>query len=124
VMVADAGGLSTDLSEALRGRPALVVIDGADRLTRSVRDQLTARLRDARRTTAILLTALSPEIALEILEDARRGPADLIDIDTPAAHRHGASPAPARADEPTESTEVNACPSPSNAPARASPSPG
>ncbi len=108
VMTADAGSLSADLSEALRGRPALVVIDAADRLSRPERDQLAARLRDSRSTTAILLTALDAEIGLEILADAGRTPADVIDIDAPAAQTRPESSVPRTVDGTTESTEVNA----------------
>lgn len=108
VLTADAGSLSADLSEALRGRPALVVIDAADRLSRPERDQLAARLRDSRSTTAILLTALDAEIALEILADAGRTPADVIDIDAPASQTRPESPVPRTVDGTTESTEVNA----------------
>lgn len=72
VLTADTSDLSADLSEALRGRPALVVIDGVDRLSPPARDQLAARLRDARRSTAVVLTALSPEAALDVLEAAGR----------------------------------------------------
>jgi len=104
VIAADSANLSADLSEALRGRPALVVIDGVDRLSRPERDQLAARLRDARSSTAVLLTALSPEIALDVIADAGRSPAEVIDIDAPAA----LSPTPHGAEEPSESTEVNA----------------
>lgn len=112
VMAADAANLSDDLAEALRGRPALVVIDGVDRLSRPARDQLAARLRDAGSSTAVLLTALSHEVALEILADARLSPVDLIDVDVPAARRRPAAPATRSVDdssEPTsEPTEVNA----------------
>lgn len=108
VMTADAGSLTADLSEALRGRPALVVIDAADRLSRPERDQLAARLRDSRSTTAILLTALDAEIGLEILADAGRTPADVIDIDAPAAQTRPESSVPRTVDGTTESTEVNA----------------
>lgn len=108
VLTADTSDLSADLSEALRGRPALVVIDGVDRLSPPARDQLAARLRDARRSTAVVLTALSPEAALDVLEAAGRTPADLIDIDTPVAHGRTAYPVPHDADDTTESTEVTA----------------
>lgn len=109
VVVADAGTLSADLSEALRGTPALVVIDGVDRLSRSERDQLAARLRDANATTAVLMTSLSPEVALEALADAGRAAADVIDVDAPAvAHDHPLSTASHGADETSESTEVKA----------------
>ena len=107
-MTADAARLSADLSEALRGCPALVVIDGADRLSRPERDQLAARLRDSRSTTAILLTALDPKIGLEILADAGRSPADVIDVDAPSAQTRPESSVPRTADGTTESTEVNA----------------
>lgn len=108
VMAADAASLSADLAEALRGRPALVVIDGADRLSRPERDQLAARLRDSRSTTAMLLTALDPQAALEILADAGRSSADTIDIDAPAAQSQPEPSVPRIVDGTTESTEVNA----------------
>ena len=107
-MAADVASLSADLAEALRGRPALVVIDGADRLSRPERDQLAARLRDSRSTTAMLLTALDPQAALEILADAGRSSADTIDIDAPAAQSQSESSVPRIVDGTTESTEVNA----------------
>jgi RND superfamily putative drug exporter len=108
VMAADVGSLSADLAEALRGTPALVVIDGVDRLSRSDRDQVAARLRDARPTTAVLVTAHSPEIALELLSDAGRGPVDVIDVDDPAPRRGSLPSAAQGADESSESTEVTA----------------
>ncbi|MBO9627439.1 MAG: MMPL family transporter, partial [Microbacterium sp.] len=66
VIVTDAGPTAADLAEALRGRPALVVIDGADRLAPAARDQVAARLRDADAATAVLLTAASASAAAEL----------------------------------------------------------
>nr|WP_201469000.1 efflux RND transporter permease subunit [Microbacterium hydrocarbonoxydans] len=108
VLAADAGGLSADLSEALRGGPALVVIDGVDRISRSERDQLAARLRDADATTAVLMTALAPSVALDVLADAGRATPETIDVDRPAAHREPASSAVHSPQESAESTEVKA----------------
>ncbi|WP_091230542.1 efflux RND transporter permease subunit [Microbacterium sp. 3J1] len=100
VIVTDAGDTASALAEALRGSPALVVVDGVDRLSPAERDQLAARLRDSS-STAVVLTALTAQAALDVLADAGR-PADdddIVDLDAQA---------PYRADEPTESTEVNA----------------
>lgn len=108
VVAADAGDLSTDLSEALRGDPALVVIDGVDRLSHPERDQLAARLRDAHRTTAVLMTAVDPSVALEVLADAGRATAEAIDVDRPAAHRPPTPSGPRSPQESPESTEVKA----------------
>jgi len=83
VLVTDAGAAASELSEALRGRPALVVIDGVDGLPASERDQLAARLRDADASTAVVLTAASPASALEILAQAGRSAPDVIDVSSP-----------------------------------------
>ncbi|MFS0911859.1 efflux RND transporter permease subunit [Microbacterium sp. 179-I 3D2 NHS] len=88
VIVSDAEGTASELSEALRGRPPLLVIDGVDRLARAERDQLAARLRDADPTLAVVLTALSPETALAVLEAAARPtPAPTLIAETPAYRR-------------------------------------
>ncbi len=87
VIASDAGPTARDLAEALRGRPALVVIDGVDRLTPAARDQLAARLRDADAGTALLFTAASPDAAREILSSAGRPTPELIDVDAPPARR-------------------------------------
>ena len=84
VLVTDAGAAASELSEALRGRPALVVIDGVDGLPASERDQLAARLRDADASTAVVLTAASPAPALEILAQAGRSAPHVIDVSSPA----------------------------------------
>ncbi|PCE14659.1 transporter [Microbacterium sp. SZ1] len=86
VIVSDTGDTASDLAEALRGRPSLLVVDGVDRLGRAARDQLAARLRDADPTLAVVLTALAPEPALAVLESAGRAAPDLIDLDATAAH--------------------------------------
>ncbi|GAT72092.1 MMPL domain protein [Microbacterium sp. HM58-2] len=119
VIATDAGATASELAEALRGRPALVVIDGADRLSPAERDQLAARLRDADAATAVLLTAVSAGPALAILSDAGRTPADVISLDTvetPPSRRDPVLPTPAAGglDDSTgsqrsdETTEVNA----------------
>ncbi|MBW8762102.1 MAG: MMPL family transporter [Microbacterium sp.] len=120
VLVSDAGAAASDLSEALRGRTALVVIDGVDSLPAAERDQLAARLRDADAATAVVLTAASPVSALEILAQAGRPTPDVIDVfpsaDTPASRRHPAvlaSPAGGLDDNPgsahsDDSSEVTA----------------
>ncbi|KQZ23126.1 MMPL family transporter [Microbacterium sp. Root553] len=104
VLTTDTTDLSDDLAEALRGRPSVVVIDGVDRLSSAEHDQLAARLRDARTSTALLLTSLSPELAERLLADAGRTPVAVIDIDAP---RRPSSALPV-ADDSSESTEVTA----------------
>ncbi|MFT4157937.1 MAG: MMPL family transporter [Microbacterium sp.] len=81
VIVTDAGAAASDISEALRGRPALVVIDGADRLSPAERDQLAARLRDADAHTAVVLTAAAAASALNVLESAGHGTPEIIRVD-------------------------------------------
>ena len=98
VIVTDAGAAASDLSEALRGRPALVVIDGADALSAAQRDQLAARLRDADADTAVVLTASTAANALDLLSTAGRAAPAVIDITERALPE----------DEPAYSTEVNA----------------
>nr|WP_314845834.1 efflux RND transporter permease subunit [uncultured Microbacterium sp.] len=105
VMGADAGAMTSDIDEALRGRPALVVIDGVDRLSRAERDQLAARLRDARRSTALVLTTVSPAVANELLADAGRPGAEVVDLDAPRDTRPVASRG---AHGATDSIEVHA----------------
>lgn len=107
LLAADADHFSTDLSEALRGDAALVVIDGVDRLARSERDQLAARLRDARASTAVLMTALDPASAVEVLSDSGRAVAETIDV---GASDGTATSSPALPDpqQPSETTEVHA----------------
>jgi len=104
VLTTDTTDLSADLAEALRGRPSVVVIDGVDRLSSAEHNQLAARLRDARTSTALLLTSLSPELAERLLADAGRTPVAVIDIDAP---RRPSSALPV-ADDSSESTEVTA----------------
>ena len=121
VIVADAETTASELSEALRGRPSLLVIDGVDRLGRAARDQLAARLRDADPALAVVLTALSPEPALAVLESAERPAPSLIELDAPAERRgplsdtstdRGVNEEQGRrhepASEPTTTTEVHA----------------
>ncbi|GAA1136753.1 MMPL family transporter [Microbacterium natoriense] len=120
VIATDAGATASDLSEALRGRPALVVIDGVDLLPQAARDQLAARLRDADAATAVLLTAAAPAAALDILASAGRETTDLVDVsapaprlaDEPAAHPDSAADATDAAgldaEDSAESTEVTA----------------
>lgn len=103
VIVTDAGAAASDLSEALRGHPALVVIDGVDRLPAAGRDQLAARLRDADASTAVVLTAVAPSSAVDVLASAGRPTPSVIDLSTqpslsdPTGSRHS-----------DESTEVTA----------------
>jgi RND superfamily putative drug exporter len=85
VLATEAGATASDLSEALRGRPALVVIDGVDTLSSAQRDQLAARLRDADAATAVVLTGASSAPALDVLASAGRSAADVIDISTRSA---------------------------------------
>ncbi|MFS0852874.1 MMPL family transporter [Microbacterium sp. 179-I 3D4 NHS] len=74
-----------DLREALRGRSALVVIDGLDRLTAAQRDQATALLRDAatRRPLTVFATASDPGVARSILTEAGWPAAEVLDIRAP-----------------------------------------
>ncbi|MFJ4224201.1 MMPL family transporter [Microbacterium sp. NPDC089695] len=97
VLAADGAAAASELDEALRGRPTVVVIDGVDRLSRADRDQVAARLRDADPSTALVVTAVSADPARDLLESAGRPSPLLIDIDAPAT----APAAPA-------TTEVNA----------------
>jgi RND superfamily putative drug exporter len=101
VIATDAGVSGSELDDALRGRPAVVVIDGVDRMSTADRDQLAARLRDADAGTAVVLTASAPESARELLSAAGRPAPATADVTTPAA-----LPAPDSASAPT--TEVNA----------------
>lgn len=86
-----------DLTEALRGRSRVVVIDGIDRLTDPQRDQATAMLRDAAaaRPLAVFATAADPGTARATLAEA--GWPDVQTLDTRASRRGVA-----------ESTEVTA----------------
>lgn len=84
VIVSEGGAAASDLSEALRGRPALVVIDGADGLADAERDQLAARLRDADASTAVVLTAARPASALAVLASAGRLDPEVVDVSAPA----------------------------------------
>ena len=61
-----------ELSEALRGQPPLLVIDGVDLLSPAARDRVAAQLRDAAPTLAILATALDADAAREVLAEAGR----------------------------------------------------
>ncbi|MFT4259586.1 MAG: hypothetical protein QM568_08170, partial [Microbacterium sp.] len=79
VIVTDAGGTASALSEALRGCTPLVVIDGLDRLGDAERDQVAALLRDAPPTTALLLTSPHPPLP------SRPTPPTVIDLDAPSA---------------------------------------
>ncbi|WP_449407639.1 MMPL family transporter [Microbacterium maritypicum] len=97
VLATDAAPLASQLSEALRGRPAVVVLDAVDRLSRAERDQLAARLRDADPSIALVATAVSPQPALDLFESAGRPAPALIDIDTLAV-----------AQTASTTTEVNA----------------
>ncbi|WP_433586118.1 efflux RND transporter permease subunit [Microbacterium hydrocarbonoxydans] len=85
VLATEAGATASDLSEALRGCPALVVIDGVDALSSAQRDQLAARLRDADAATAVVLTGASSAPALDVLTSAGRSAPDVIDISTRSA---------------------------------------
>ena len=121
VLVADGTAAASELTEALRGRPAVVVIDAVDRLSRAERDQLAARLRDADPSIALVVTAVSPQSALDLLTAAGRPSPDLLDIDAPTERRRpgsvtstgrGADDEQGRRHEPaseaTHTTEVNA----------------
>ena len=79
---------ASDVSEALRGRTRLVVIDGVDRLSAHERDQLAARLRDADAETAVVLTTADSDAAQQVLAEAGRPAASVVDLssaDTPTS---------------------------------------
>ena len=80
VVLLDQPDATAQLSEALRGQPALVILDGVGRLSASDRDQLAARLRDAGDGLAVLLTTPDPDAAQHLLRDARRAPASVTDL--------------------------------------------
>ncbi len=106
VIATDADDTASALSESLRGTPALVVVDGVDRLSPAERDQLAARLRDAA-STAVVLTALAPQTALDLLADAGRSADRIVDLGADVTAADSAD-GTRREDEPTESTEVHA----------------
>ena len=97
VLVDDADAALLDLAEALRGKSALVVIDGLDRLAGGQRDQAAAMLRDAAasRPLAVFATASDADAARTILSEAGWPSADV--FDTRSTRRSSA-----------ESTEVTA----------------
>ena len=97
VLVDDADAALGDLTEALRGKSQIVVIDGIDRLSGGQRDQATAMLRDAAasRTLAVFATASDADSARTTLAEA--GWPDAQTLDTRAPLRSAA-----------ESTEVTA----------------
>lgn len=80
VVLLDQPDASAQLAEALRGQPALVILDGVGRLSASDRDQLAARLRDAGDGLAVLLTTPDPDAAQHLLLDAGRAPASVTDL--------------------------------------------
>lgn len=121
VLVDDADAALDDLREALRGAPALIVIDGIDRFGGGQRDQATAMLQDAAtvRPLAVFTTASDADLARVILAEAA-WPASVIDlrpsVDAPSGDRcplPDAHPSE-RADDTrgprrtSDSTEVNA----------------
>lgn len=119
LIATDAGVPASELSEALRDRPAVVVIDGVERLPLAARDQIAARLRDADAATAVILTTTAPEVARDLLAAAGRPTPDLLSVDTPAERRHplgsphpdgGADDerGPRPEDDTTKATEVTA----------------
>jgi len=97
VLVDDADAALGDLTEALRGKSQIVVLDGIDRLSGGQRDQATAMLRDAAasRTLAVFATASDADSARTTLAEA--GWPDAQTLDTRAPLRSAA-----------ESTEVTA----------------
>ncbi|WP_347124942.1 MMPL family transporter [Microbacterium sp. SY138] len=97
VLVDDADAALGVLSEALRGKSQVVVIDGLDRLRGGQRDQATAMLRDAAasRTLAVFATASDADSARAVLAEA--GWPDPQTLDTRAPRRSTA-----------DSTEVTA----------------
>ncbi|MFK4762449.1 efflux RND transporter permease subunit [Microbacterium sp. ZW T5_45] len=80
VLVSDAADAASDLREALRGDPSLVVIDGVERLSAPARDQLTAELRDADAGTAVVLTSADPDAAVDILRSVGRRAPSIVDV--------------------------------------------
>ena len=109
-LLGDADAASA-VREALRGRPRLVIIDGADRLTPPERDQLAARLRDAGAETAVLLTATDSDAAQQLLHEAGRPVASVADLSLPAPSADTPSQGSRReeTDETSQTTEVTAC---------------
>lgn len=80
VIAVDGVAPAADLTEALRGRPPLVVIDGVENLPSAARDQLAARLREAPEGMSALFTSTSPESAKAVLESAGRPRPAVIDL--------------------------------------------
>jgi RND superfamily putative drug exporter len=82
VLVGDADAALVDLREALRGRSALVVIDGIDGFTGGQRDQATTMLQRAAasRPLAVFATASDPELARTILAEAGWPTAPVLDV--------------------------------------------
>ena len=93
VMLGEADA-AAQVSEALRGRTRLVVLDGVDRLTAAERDQLAARLRDAGPDLAVLATAVDPATAQALLTDAGRGAASVVDLSSSSAETPASRPDP------------------------------
>ncbi|MGF2948927.1 MMPL family transporter [Microbacterium alcoholitolerans] len=115
---------ASELSEALRGRTGLVVVDGVDRLTSAQQDQVAARLRDAGSGTAVVLTTSNPDAAQRLLAEAGRPRASVADLsssssaDTPLSRPHpvlqasaarGVDGSTGSRRQATDTTEVNAC---------------
>jgi RND superfamily putative drug exporter len=98
-LLTDSDEPDADLRRALRGRPSLVVVDGLDTLSPgAARDRAAAALRDASGTT-VVVSAIDPAIARQVLADARRGEASVLDlsqrtIPLGTASRVDAAPAP------------------------------
>src|SRR5690606_27746016 len=82
VLVGDADAALLDLREALRGRSALIVIDGIDGFTGGQRDQATTMLQRAAasRPLAVFATASDPERARMILAEAGRPAVPVLDV--------------------------------------------
>ncbi|GAA1997572.1 MMPL family transporter [Microbacterium pumilum] len=70
----------TELRRAVRGGPAIVVVDNADTLaSTAVRDRAAAVLRDADSPT-VLVSALDPDVARALLLEARRPVPAVLDL--------------------------------------------
>ncbi|WP_336646660.1 MMPL family transporter [Microbacterium sp. USHLN186] len=65
------------LTDALRGRTGLVILDGVERVSASDRDQFTARLRDAGDGLAIVCTTTDADAAQRLLGEAGRAAASV-----------------------------------------------
>ncbi|MEV7631727.1 MMPL family transporter [Microbacterium sp. NPDC089318] len=123
VALLDGPDAQAQLSEALRGRTELVILDGVERVSASDRDQLAARLRDAGDDLAVVFTTTDPDAAQHLLADACRPRASVSDLSFSSADTPSSRPDPAlstsaargvddstgsRGADPSDSTEVTA----------------